>query len=494
MTTTDTIPHWLTKRAHLTPNRVAIVFEGDEITFQQLKEKSLEKAYLLASLGVREGSHVAVLSQNSLEFTYILHGLTYLGAIAVPLNTRLTKQEISYQINDAECLHFIYEDSFKEFAERVKQDCLIVRSASFAQLNELEPLKHGTKEELKLQDTSTIIYTSGTTGFPKGVVLTYGNHWWSAIGSALNLGIGERDKWSASLPLFHVGGLAILVRSLVYGMTVHLHRKFDAEEVHHEIMHKGVTMVSVVSVMLDKLLTLQGEDRYPDSFRCMLLGGGPAPRPLLQRAKERHVPVFQTYGMTETASQIVTLSAEDTLRKLGSAGKPLFQAQIKIVSDEREAAPEEVGEIHVKGPSVTSGYFKQWQANNDKFQDGWLATGDLGYLDEDGYLYVLDRRSDLIISGGENVYPAEIESTLNAHPAVRESGVIGVPHEEWGQVPVAFIVVDQVITEEELLEFSIERLAKYKVPHAIHTIQSLPRNASNKLVRRELVHLWEERK
>jgi o-succinylbenzoate---CoA ligase len=250
--------------------------------------------------------------------------------------------------------------------------------------------------------------------------------------------------------------------------------------------------MSVVGTTLNRILESLNGRQFPDSFRCMLLGGGPAPLPLLEACRDQNIPVFQTYGMTETASQSATLSPEYSLSKLGSAGKPLFPVSIKIqLQDGSEAAPNEAGEIVVKGPNVTPGYLNRPDVTAEKIADGWLHTGDIGCLDEDGFLYVLDRRSDLIISGGENIYPAEIESVLLSHPSVSDAGAVGVPDTEWGQVPAAFIVpaAGYAPTEEELRKFCLERLAKYKVPRNFYFAKELPRNASNKLMRRKLPEL-----
>jgi O-succinylbenzoic acid--CoA ligase len=220
----------------------------------------------------------------------------------------------------------------------------------------------------------------------------------------------------------------------------------------------------------------------------MLLGGGPAPRPLLERCARLGVPVSQTYGLTETASQVATLPPQDALRKLGSAGLPLLPTEVRIERDDMPAGPGEVGEIVVRGPSVTPGYLDRPDATARAWRGGWFHTGDLGRLDEEGYLYVLDRRDDLIVSGGENVYPAEVEAVLLAHPAVADAGVVGVPHAEWGQVPVAVVQrrAGTAVTPEELIAHCAARLAKYKVPAAIHWQDALPRNAAGKLLRRVL--------
>jgi O-succinylbenzoic acid--CoA ligase len=243
--------------------------------------------------------------------------------------------------------------------------------------------------------------------------------------------------------------------------------------------------------MLARMLEDLGERRYPSSFRCMLLGGGPAPLPLLEACTDKGIPIYQTYGMTETASQIVTLPPEYMLTKLGSAGKPLFQAEVRIMNGQAPAAPGEPGEIQVRGPNVTRGYWNRPEATAEALRDGWLATGDIGFLDEEGFLYVLDRRSDLIISGGENVYPAEIEAVLLGHPAVAEAGVCGVADERWGQVPVAYVKLaeDATVSEEELRAYCGTRLARYKLPARIRFVDALPRNAAGKLLRRELPKL-----
>ncbi|WP_460039693.1 o-succinylbenzoate--CoA ligase [Thermaerobacter litoralis] len=365
----------------------------------------------------------------------------------------------------------------------------------------------GTGRGIDLAAPHCIIYTSGTTGRPKGAVLTYGNHFWSAVQSALNLGLHRDDRWLCCVPLFHVSGLSIVFRSVIYGIPMVLHPRFDPAAVNGSIERDRVTVISVVATMLQRMLDERGPRPYPDHLRCVLLGGGPAPRPLLEACAARGIPVVQTYGMTETASQFATLAPADALRKLGSAGKPLFFNRLRIVDERgRDLPPRQVGEIVVQGPTVSPGYHHRPDATARAWRDGWFHTGDLGYVDEEGYLYVADRRHDLIISGGENVYPAEIESVLMAHPAVEEAGVVGVPDPEWGQVPVAVVRLRSPATtggstagpdqgeaagraslEEALLRFCAERLARYKVPRRVlFTTQPLPRTASGKLQRHRL--------
>ncbi|MBM7570906.1 o-succinylbenzoate--CoA ligase [Aquibacillus albus] len=488
--TVETMPHWLDKRADLTPHEIAIEDSVGPLTFEQLQRYSKMMAKKLANVGVLEGDHVAIFSNNSADYPCALYALSYLGAVAVLINTRLSPKEIAYQLNDAEVSLLFTSSEMHDVSKRViaKADKDIELRAIEALIIEKEkqvPLK----EEINLNDLFTIVYTSGTTGSPKGVMHTYGNHWWSAVSSALNLGLNEKDKWLAALPLFHVGGLSILMKSVIYGMPVYLLDKFDVEQVHDAIMNKQVTSASVVAVMLERLMERLDGSHYPETFRCMLLGGGPAPKPLLEKAKAARIPVYQTYGMTETSSQIVTLSPQYALTKLGSAGKALFPAQLKIVNEGGSEQPAMcAGEILVKGPMVTGGYYQNSEANKQAFQQDWLATGDIGYLDEEGFLYVLDRRKDLIISGGENVYPAEVESVLLEMDGIKEVGVVGKEDDAWGQVPVAFVVKsEEAVTDDQIINHCHLHLAKFKVPKAVYFVDSLPRNASNKLLRTKLV-------
>lgn len=485
--TVNEMPHWLTKRAFLTPGRQAVTDGRRVWTFQELKEKAETLARQLAGFGVERGDRVALLLHNHMEYVAFIHGLSFLGAIAVPLNTRLAPMEWSWQVTDAGAKVWVFDESFTQQVRPLALETETLRLLR-AEVETASGEKTSLLERIPMDDPATIMYTSGTTGRPKGVILTYGNHWWSAIGSVLNLGLQTDDKWLACVPLFHMSGLSILMRNVIYGIEVEVQAQFDPAEANRAICERDVTIISVVSNMATRMLDEQGDKAYPDRFRCMLLGGGPAPRPLLERCKAKGVPVFQTYGMTETASQTVTLSPEDSLTKLGSAGKPLFPGELSIRDGERELPPGEEGEITVRGPHVTPGYWHRPEATQQAIHNGWLYTGDIGYVDQDGYLYVLDRRSDLILSGGENVYPAEVEATLLSHPAVAEVGVVGEPHDRWGEVPVAFVVLraGEELEEERFLRHCRERLARYKVPVRIIQTAYLPRNASNKLLRREL--------
>lgn len=470
-------PNWILQRARLTPDKIGLSFGEQQWTFLQLHEQSKRVAKQLMAFELKATMRVAVIGPSTPQLIFIMYGCMQLQLEMVLLNNRLSEQELKYQIEDAQVTYILVAD---EFQHMLNDERVVYFSQIFSQL----PKQQQLSDEWDEQHTVAIMYTSGTTGFPKGVRLTLQNHKTSALASALNLGIGQNDSWLCAVPIFHISGFSILMRSLLYGMTVRLYEKFEEVASAKEIAAGTVTHMSVVNVMLQRIISYMEQQHLTahENFSTMLAGGGPIPEQFLKRAQMLQLQVAQTYGMTETASQTATLSQQDAFRKIGSAGKPLFFYQIKIDGATKAG---ESGEICIKGAHVTPGYIGRFSERASTV-DGWLHTGDVGYLDDEGYLYVLDRRSDLIISGGENVYPAEIENTLLAHPAVVEAGVCGVAHEQWGQVPLAFVVIKQAITEKELLDFCKIRLAAYKCPKAIRFVNELPRNGSNKLVRRKL--------
>jgi O-succinylbenzoic acid--CoA ligase len=494
------MPDWLRHRTASTPDRLAIIAGSEHWTFAELDRRVSRTARQLAGLGVRPADRVATLLRNSHHAVEIIQAVSRLGAVLVPLNYRLSAGELAWQLADVQPRLLVIDGHTAAVAGESATSlsglpCVTVADApSAAPLSGAPELDAPLREHIALDELHSIIYTSGTTGEPKGVLLSYGNHWWSAIGSALNLGTHQDDRWLACLPLFHVGGLAILLRSLIYGIPAIIHASFDPAAVNRSIDEDGVTIISVVSTMLRRMLAARGERPSSQVLRCVLLGGGPAPRDLLDACAQRAIPVVQTYGLTETASQVATLAPEDAFRKLGSAGKPLFPNEVRIERDGLTAQSDTLGEILVRGPIVTAGYAGRPAATARALRDGWLHTGDLGYLDSDGYLYVLDRRDDLIITGGENVYPAEVEAVLLAQPGVEDAGVIGVPNVEWGQAVVAAVRLANgvTLTEAQIRTACRERLAGYKVPVRIRFMDTLPRNAAGKLSRRALQSWWRE--
>ncbi|MBC2179039.1 o-succinylbenzoate--CoA ligase [Listeria booriae] len=472
------LTNWLEKRVRLSPKRTALVFDGKQETFSEIYDAVQKVAGQLASFGVRDGMFVALLGKNDRDTFLMIHALQRLGAKTVFLNNRLTATEMRYQIRDARVERCLYAADFADVMANAAGD---VRAVAFAEvmMAESSGVTHAVSH-FPMETVASIMYTSGTTGKPKGVMQTFGNHWWSATGSMLNLGLQEGDSWLCAVPIFHISGLSILMRSVIYGIPVYLEEHFDAKRVDRFLCSGEVTIISVVTTMVQRLLDTYTKSYHP-KFRCMLLGGGPASKTILESCFAKSIPLIQSFGMTETASQIVTLPPEDALQKIGASGKPLFPSEVKI-SDQDE--------ILLKGPSITTGYLHNVDVTREAFDaDGWFKTGDMGYIDEDGFLFVLDRRSDLIISGGENIYPSEIEHVLIAHPNIREAAVIGIANNRWGEVPVAFIVASTIIPDKDIQHFCEQHLAKYKIPSSFHFLDKLPKTASQKVQRHQLKKL-----
>lgn len=471
-------PNWILQRAYLTPLRNGLTYNGQTWTFQELNDLSLKRARQLTTLGIKQGDRIAIMGPSKPALVIMMYACMHLQCEMVMLNRRLSQAEIAYQLEDSEAVTVVIAD---EDVEKLPSQ---TTHHLFSTIEESSETTIDVAKEWPLPQTTSIMYTSGTTGFPKGVRQTVGNHQASATSSVLNLGLQADDAWLCAVPLFHISGFSILVRSLLYGNKVNLYNHFDVEAISENIMAGDVTHMSVVAVTLERILhTLEQKNAQASpKFKMMLAGGGPVPVDYLKRAHALNLAVAQTYGMTETSSQTATLANEDAMQKIGSAGKPLFFNQIRIA--EPNANGE--GEICIRGPHVTPGYIGRF-AQKEALIDGWLHTGDIGYIDGDGYLFVLDRRADLIISGGENIYPAEIENVLLTHPAVQEAGVCGIEDDEWGQVPIAFVVLKEQVQVEQIQAFCQQKLAKYKMPKEIIITDKLPRNGANKLLRRKLM-------
>jgi O-succinylbenzoic acid--CoA ligase len=487
------VPDWLRHQATIRPDRLALTAAGAHLSFGDLDRRADRAARRLAALGVGAGARVALLARNGAAFVVLAHALPRLGAVMVPLNVRLAPPEIAWQVADARAAFLLHEDGLADLARAACGDLPGLTRASVgtldpwlvggapapvAQTPSAEVASVSLRDWIDLSALQGIIYTSATSGRPKGVMLTFGNHWWSAVGSGLHLGLSRHDRWLAVLPLFHVGGLAILWRSVIYAIPAIVHETFDPAAVNRAIDADGVTLVSVVSTMLERMLDERGQRPYPPGLRCVLLGGGPAPGPLVERCLRLGVPVAPTYGLTEAASQVATMLPDEVAARPGAAGKPLFPTEIRI----------EEGEILVRGPTVMLGYAGRPDETARALRGGWLHTGDLGHVDADGYLYVHERREDLIITGGENVYPAEVEAVLLAHPAIEDAGVVGIPDQQWGQVVAAAVKrrPGARLTADEVRTFCRARLAGYKTPACVWFVDDLPRSPAGKLIRRIL--------
>ncbi len=488
--TAKRLPNWLLQNKLEQPERTALLIGEQRYSFGDLYEGAVGLAIYLQSQGVRAGSRVGLLMGNNRRFVEVVHALMQLKAVLVPLNLRLSAAEIGWQLDDVRAGWLLTDSGRAELAQAANFCSL--NPAFLLILDQQTRLEAGDRFEpppdFGPDELHSIIYSSGTTGRPKGVRLTYGNHYANASGSYQNLPAGPDDLWLAVLPLFHVGGLAIVLRGLFYLMPVLLQESFEPDKVNRAIDEQGVTLISVVASMLARLLDQRHDRPYPATLRFVMVGGGPVPAPLLERCARAGVPVMQTYGLTETASQAVTLAPVDALRKLGSAGKPLPEVELQIEGPEEAEGVATIGEILLRGPNITAGYEGRLEETALAWRGGWFHTGDLGRLDAEGYLYVLDRRDDLIISGGENIYPAEVEAVLLSHPAIEEAGVVGAPDERWGQVVAAFVKLHSgaTATPEEIIAFCTGSLGRYKLPAKIYFVDSVPRNAAGKVVRRLL--------
>ena len=487
---------WLTTRAALSPDEVAIELNGNAIRYTDLAARVDRIVEELSQCGVARGELVAVHLPNGLPIVELIHASFRGDFVVLLLNGRLRAPEIEFQLRDTGARYFVHVNNdpvtesieLEPGVERIR----VAPSDDLAPTNlrpanskpEEKPLE--VRDQLDLAAPRFILYTSGTSGKPKGVVLSAANLLSSAAGSAALIGAGDKDKWLLCLPIFHIGGLSILLRGVLAGSCVILHEQFSPEHVNADIEQKGVTRISLVANMLKRILDVRTQTDPPPALNCVLLGGGPAAASLVDAALAAGFPVAPTYGLTEVASQVATRLPDDP----PDAGlRPLNGTALKIVDDERQpVATGEAGEICVLSGSVTSGYWNRPDANRNAFSDGWLHTGDIGSLDAEGRLSVFDRRSDLIISGGENIYPAEVESVLLEHLAVSEAGVVGEADEAFGARPVAWLVAagDETPDADDLREHCRSKLAGYKCPVKFVWCSALPRTASGKLLRREL--------
>ena len=476
---------WLFARARSDPRALAIRCDGEEISFAELAARSEAVARRLRTLGVEPEDRVAALVGSSVRFVELVHAVQRLGAALVPLNTRLTTAEILALLDDCRPRLLIVDPQSAALASEVaprRSGTRMIEAG--AGIDRVSPSCELPEPRLDAHSICTIVYTSGTTGKAKGAMLTHANHFASASASRANLALRPGDRWLAVLPLHHVGGLSILLRSVIDGSAVVLHRGFNAEQVDRAMHEQGITLLSLVATTLRRLLDHSAGRRYPRSLRAVLVGGGATPAELLERARALGIPALATYGLTEAASQVTTEPLGGDRGAAGSAGRPLAGTRVAIADPDVHGD----GEILVAGPTVMAGYLGRSEETERALRGGWLHTGDVGRLDASGRLHVHDRRSDLIVSGGENVYPTEIEAVLLGHPDVSEAAVYAVADPEWGQHVGAAVVLraGRHLDSGELREWCAARLARFKLPRTIRFVDSLPRTASGKVKRHEV--------
>ena len=488
------------------PDRTAYSFQGSDVTFARLAERVERLAGAAWELGVRPGDRIATLLNNDVTVVEAYIAASRIGAICVPINFRLVGEEIGYILGDCTASVLITDP---RLVDRAAAALAAAGSAATLMVTGVGPVGHGgvAYEEALTSasrpplvpasehDLAFIMYTSGTTGRPKGAVLTHFNLLMNTFNSMVVMGISDDDEvWLSGLPLFHIGGLNGILPYLMLGAKVVLMPSgdFDAARVVDIFESEQVTGCYLVPTQWEQVCAVPGVGDRDLALRRISWGASPALRSVLESMATAFpgVAVFNAFGQTEMSSVTCILRGEDSIRKMGSVGKPVANVEVRLVDEAGEPVDVgEVGEIVYRGPTVLQRYWNDEGRTAEAFEGGWFHSGDLCTVDEDGFYYVVDRKKDMIISGGENIYSAEVEAALDAHPKVKEVAVIGAPHERWVETPVAIVApydLDDAPTLAELQEFCRTRLASYKKPTELRVVEALPRNASGKVLKHTL--------
>lgn len=492
---------FLAKRARLQPDQVGLIYAGREISYREWNERANRAANACRGLGVQPGDRVGLLAMNSPAFLECFFGLAKIGALVVPLNWRLAAPELVGICRDAGITALVYD---AEYAGTVAAMAGEISARAFVSIGSGAPVGHQDYESLLAavspaepeaqgtgDDAAVIMFTSGTTGRPRGAVLTHNNLFFGSCTVAFSVDWRMEDRVLVALPLFHIGALIYVIINVHRGATSVLMKSFTPDGFLATIQAHRVNSFLAVPAMLNFMLQVPNLAEYDlSSVRWALCGTAPVPVPLIRAWAERGIAIQQVYGLTEVSGGAAVLSGERALDKAGSTGLPMFHTDIRVVDAAgRDARPGEVGEILIRGPSVLREYWRDPQATAEAMPDGWLATGDLGQFDEEGYLYIVDRKKDMIISGGENIYPAEVENVLAGMPQIAEAAVVGVPDPQWGEVGcvVARLKAGQALTMAEVTTYCTDKLARYKIPKKlVITEQALPRSPAGKVLKRLL--------
>jgi fatty-acyl-CoA synthase len=501
--------NWFEVLAHhaaRAPDKAMTVFEGETITYGEMAARATALAGGLDERGVGGGDVVALLSYNCPEFLETVFAANYLGAVAMPINWRLAAPEVRYILDHSEARALVCDEALLGLAAEATKglDSLVRACVSpggspgipggWTPLTDLRATSGAPpRAPVTGDDVHRLMYTSGTTGRPKGVMLTHANLAWKNLAHIVEFGFTSGDLGLACGPLYHVGALDLTTTSLIAaGATTIIHRVFDAAAVVDELERSRVTTVWLAPAMVNAIMALPGvEQRDLSSVRLIINGGEKMPIPLIERIQRTFPSAWfaDAYGLTETVSGDTFLDRDSIVTKLGSVGRPCLFLELDIWDDEGRSVPAgERGEIVMRGPKVFTGYWRDPEATAKAFAGGWFHTGDIGVRDDDGYLFIVDRLKDMILSGGENIAGSEVERVLYEHDAVLEAAVVGRPDERWGQVPVAFVVLRDgaTVTGDELVQHCRGQLAKFKVPTTVTFLDALPRNPSGKVLKREL--------
>ena len=484
---------WIGHHADLSPDAVALIDDGRNLTltYADLEEQSRRLAAWLAAAGVGAGDRVAILAGNTTDVFEALFACAKLTAILVPLNWRLALPELQFIIDDCRPRVLIYEDTYADSAAAVGTPGLLQLGDDYeAAKMASDPTAVGPVTAT-LDDPWAILYTSGTTGHPKGAICTHGMFFWNAINIGHAVGLTAASTNLNVLPTFHSGGLNLYTTPCLHlgARSINL-REFDPVRVLDLLVSGEITHFFGVPAIYQFLAEAPGwQEADLSKVQSWACGGAPMPVALLQRYADRGVVIRQGMGLTETSPTVFLTDEAHAIAKVGSVGKPALHTEIRVVDEAGvDVDVSAVGELWVRGPNVTPGYWERPEANRDSFTDGWLHTGDAARIDADGYVYIVDRWKDMYISGGENVYPAEVEQVLFHHANVLDAAVIGIPDERWGEVGMAVVVPRDpaAFDGDELLAFCDEKLARYKIPKSVRTVDELPRNAAGKVLKRSL--------
>jgi fatty-acyl-CoA synthase len=485
-----------------TPDKPITAFEGTTLSYGKMAERARAMAGGLHGRGIRRDDVVALLSYNCPEFLETVFAANYLGAVAMPINWRLAAPEVRYILEHSGARALVCDPDLIDLGHDATSDMdALVRTCvsesapdGWTPLAALRAAVDGVERQaVTADDVHRLMYTSGTTGRPKGVMITHANLAWKNLAHIVEFGFTGADLGLACGPLYHVGALDLTTTSLIAaGATIVIHRGFDAEAVVDELERSRVTTVWLAPAMVNAIMVLPDVERHDlSSVRLIINGGEKMPIPLIERIQRTFPSAWfaDAYGLTETVSGDTFLDRASIVTKLGSVGRPCLYLELDLWDDQRRSVPAgEKGEIVVRGPKVFKGYWRDAEATERAFEGGWFHTGDVGVRDGDGYLWIVDRVKDMIVSGGENIAGSEVERVLYEHDSVLEAAVVGQPDERWGEVPVAFVVrrPGTTVTADELIEHCRTQLARFKVPKAVTFLDALPRNPSGKVLKRQL--------
>ena len=494
----------LERRAHLSPQRIGYIDEtGERLTFKELNDRSNRIANAFLADGITAGDRVALLLMNCSEFVELFFALGKIGCVVVPLNWRLVPDELEFILHDSGATKLVFSDEFaetvtelhsrgdktdiREWLHVTREECLpfAINYGAFRDVGTETP----PQSSVSLDDVLYIMYTSGTTGLPKGVVHTHRSSFGGTLTIAATTYFREDDVFLSPLPMFHVGALTPLTLSIYRGIRAVVMRNFDPVTAWQLIDRERITVGLLVPAMMNFMLQVPDLQRFNiEQWRWIMTGAAPVPYAMIEAYTNLGVDVMQVYGLTESCGPACLCSGAESLERIGTTGRSFFHTDVKVVRpDGTVCAPDEAGEVLVRGEHIMREYWNRPDATAETIVDGWLHTGDIGTQDADGFVYIQDRLKDMIISGGENVYPAEIENLLLTLDGVRDCGVIGQPSERWGESPYALVVRQtDSLTEASVMQFLDGKLARFKMPCGVAFVDEIPRNPSGKILKRIL--------